>query len=98
MFICRRNCIPFFCWYFHVTCLYNFLLLLEYQGASSSENVNSWKWRLNSLLRDKDKQELISREKKDRRDFEQIEALASRMGLYRYILCGFYSTPLFLII
>ncbi|KAH6771511.1 RNA helicase family protein [Perilla frutescens var. hirtella] len=54
-------------------------------GASSSENVNTWKWRLNTLLRDNDKQELISREKKDRRDFEQIAALASRMGLYSHL-------------
>lgn len=38
-----------------------------------------------TLIRDKDKQELVSREKKDRRDFEQIAALASQMGLHRYI-------------
>lgn len=38
------------------------------------------------LLRDKEKQEFVSREKKDRRDFEQISDLASRMGLYRYFL------------
>lgn len=36
------------------------------------------------LSRDKDKQELISREKKDRCDIDRIAALASRMGLYRY--------------
>jgi len=38
------------------------------------------------LLHDKEKQELISREKKDRRDFEQIAALASKMGLHRWYL------------
>ena len=37
------------------------------------------------LLQDKDNQELISREKKDRRDFEDIAVLASRMGLHRYV-------------
>ncbi|XP_012075702.1 DExH-box ATP-dependent RNA helicase DExH5, mitochondrial isoform X2 [Jatropha curcas] len=37
------------------------------------------------LLRDKEKQELVSREKKDRHDFEQIAALASRMGLYSHL-------------
>lgn len=41
------------------------------------------------LLNDKSRQEVISREKKDRRDFEQIAALASRMGLHRYHF--FYS-------
>lgn len=68
---------------------------LKFQGASSSENVVAWKWKLNTLLRNKDKQELVSREKKDRRDFEQIAALASRMGLYRYLLRDLYSSPLF---
>lgn len=35
------------------------------------------------LLRNVDEQEVVSRERKDRRDFEQLAALASRMGLYR---------------
>ncbi|MBA0801609.1 hypothetical protein Gohar_011963, partial [Gossypium harknessii] len=33
------------------------------------------------LLRNKDEQEVVSRERKDRRDFEQLSALATRMGL-----------------
>ncbi|OIW15110.1 hypothetical protein TanjilG_08597 [Lupinus angustifolius] len=37
------------------------------------------------LLNDKNKQELISREKKDRRNFQQLAALASRMGLYSHL-------------
>ncbi|XP_028757823.1 DExH-box ATP-dependent RNA helicase DExH5, mitochondrial isoform X2 [Neltuma alba] len=37
------------------------------------------------LLNDKSRQELISREKKDRRDFEQLAALATRMGLYSHM-------------
>ncbi|XP_047940847.1 DExH-box ATP-dependent RNA helicase DExH5, mitochondrial isoform X1 [Salvia hispanica] len=54
-------------------------------GSLSSENANTWEWRLNALLHDKDKQEVVSREKKDRRDFDQIAAVASRMGLYSHL-------------
>ncbi|KAL3654449.1 hypothetical protein CASFOL_004130 [Castilleja foliolosa] len=53
--------------------------------ASSSENIMAWKLKLNTLLCDVNKQELVSREKKDRRDFMQIAALASRMGLYSHL-------------
>ena len=35
------------------------------------------------LLRNGDEQEMVSRDKKDRRDYEQLAALAARMGLYR---------------
>ncbi|XP_015579120.2 DExH-box ATP-dependent RNA helicase DExH5, mitochondrial isoform X2 [Ricinus communis] len=48
----------------------------------SSTVLPEWKWKLTMLLRDKEKQELVSRDKKDRRDFDQIAALASGMGLY----------------
>lgn len=58
--------------------------LYSSSGSSFADNVDQWKWKLNMLLRDKDKQELISREKKDRRDFEQIAAMANRMGLYSH--------------
>lgn len=37
------------------------------------------------FLRNKDEQEVVSNEKKDRRDFLQLETLATRMGLYRYV-------------
>ncbi|KAK4409656.1 DExH-box ATP-dependent RNA helicase DExH5, mitochondrial [Sesamum angolense] len=56
-----------------------------FHGAASSENIIAWKRKLNALLRSADKQELVSREKKDRRDFEQIAALASKMGLYSHL-------------
>ena len=36
------------------------------------------------LLRNNDELEVVSREKKDRRDFDQLSALATRMGLHRY--------------
>lgn len=54
-----------------------------FQGASVPDIIDEWKWKLTMLLRNKDKQELVSREKKDRRDFERIANLATRMGLYR---------------
>ncbi|MCI13716.1 ATP-dependent RNA helicase DHX36-like, partial [Trifolium medium] len=39
-------------------------------------------WKLTMLLRNKGEQEVVSNEKKDRRDFLQLETLATRMGLY----------------
>ncbi|GMH27481.1 hypothetical protein Nepgr_029324 [Nepenthes gracilis] len=53
-------------------------------SATTSDNVDQWRWKFSVLLRDKDKQELISREKKDRHDFEQIAVLANKMGLYSH--------------
>lgn len=35
------------------------------------------------LLRNREDQEVVSRERKDRRDFDHISAMATRMGLYR---------------
>ncbi|KAL7240309.1 hypothetical protein ACSBR2_006045 [Camellia fascicularis] len=54
-------------------------------GASISDDIGGWRWKLTTFLRSKDKQELVSREKKDRHDFEQIAALASKMGLYSHL-------------
>ncbi|XP_023531681.1 DExH-box ATP-dependent RNA helicase DExH5, mitochondrial-like isoform X2 [Cucurbita pepo subsp. pepo] len=54
-------------------------------GFSPPANIDLWKRKLAQLLRDKEKQELVSREKKDRHDFEQIAALASRMGLFSHL-------------
>ncbi|XP_027097273.2 DExH-box ATP-dependent RNA helicase DExH5, mitochondrial [Coffea arabica] len=54
-------------------------------GGSSFDNIDSWKWKLTTLLRNKDNQEVVSREKKDRRDYEDIAALASQMGLYSHL-------------
>ncbi|KAK7398828.1 hypothetical protein VNO78_10001 [Psophocarpus tetragonolobus] len=51
-------------------------------GDSTLENIEEWRWKLTILLRNTDQQELLSREKKDRRDFEQLSTLATRMGLY----------------
>ncbi|XP_022775913.1 DExH-box ATP-dependent RNA helicase DExH5, mitochondrial isoform X4 [Durio zibethinus] len=54
-------------------------------GTFGEANVDEWKRKLVILLHDDGKQELVSREKKDRRYFEQIAALASRMGLYSHL-------------
>ncbi|RDX62405.1 DExH-box ATP-dependent RNA helicase DExH3 [Mucuna pruriens] len=51
-------------------------------GESTLENIDEWRWKLTMLQRNKDEQEVFSREKKDRRDFEQLSTLATRMGLY----------------
>lgn len=50
--------------------------------ASSVANIDEWKWKLSMLMRNKDEQEVVSKERKDRRDYEQIAAIAARMGLY----------------
>ncbi|KAG5133587.1 hypothetical protein JHK82_024775 [Glycine max] len=57
-------------------------------GASSLPSdfpCDYWKQKLSMFLDDKSKQELISREKKDRRDFQKIEALATKMGLFSHM-------------
>ncbi|KAK7852290.1 dexh-box atp-dependent rna helicase dexh3 [Quercus suber] len=58
---------------------------LKRWGASPFDNIDEWTRKFTMLLRDKEKQEFVSREKKDRRDFEQISDLASRMGLYSHL-------------
>ncbi|KAI6683460.1 hypothetical protein NL676_029373 [Syzygium grande] len=56
----------------------------QQKHASTLDNVEEWKWKLTMLLRNKEEQEMVSRERKDRRDFEQLSALATRMGLYSH--------------
>ncbi|PWA44533.1 DEA(D/H)-box RNA helicase family protein [Artemisia annua] len=56
-------------------------------GASTLDNIEEWQWKLTTLIRNKNEQEIVSREKKDRRDFDQLTALANRMGLH----CRQYS-------
>uniref|UniRef100_A0A803P513 RNA helicase n=1 Tax=Cannabis sativa TaxID=3483 RepID=A0A803P513_CANSA len=55
--------------------------------GSTLDNIDEWRWKLTMLLRNENEQEVVSREKKDRRDFDQLSALAARMGLY----CRQYS-------
>lgn len=53
--------------------------------SSSVANIDEWRWKLSLLLRNTDEQEVVSRDKRDRRDYEQISNLAKRMGLYSEI-------------
>ncbi|XP_010551147.1 PREDICTED: DExH-box ATP-dependent RNA helicase DExH3 [Tarenaya hassleriana] len=49
---------------------------------STLDNIDQWRFKLTMLLRNNEEQEVVSRERKDRRDFEHLSALASRMGLH----------------
>ncbi|KAG6630812.1 hypothetical protein I3843_13G038200 [Carya illinoinensis] len=55
------------------------------KASSSVANIDEWKWKLSLLLRSEKEQEIVSRDKRDRRDYEQISNLAKRMGLYSEI-------------
>ncbi|CAM8917101.1 unnamed protein product [Rhodiola kirilowii] len=57
----------------------------NYKGSSSVANIDEWKWKLSLLLRNEVDQEIVSRDKRDRRDYEQISNLAKRMGLFSEI-------------
>ncbi|KAH9322751.1 hypothetical protein KI387_017390 [Taxus chinensis] len=50
--------------------------------SASVANIDEWKWKLSMLIRNNEEQEIVSKERKDRRDYEQIAAIATRMGLY----------------
>ncbi|KAJ4843987.1 hypothetical protein Tsubulata_043396 [Turnera subulata] len=54
----------------------------SHKASSSVANIDEWKWKLSLLLRNETDQEIVSRDRKDRRDYEQISNLAKRMGLY----------------
>ncbi|XP_058213075.1 DExH-box ATP-dependent RNA helicase DExH3 [Rhododendron vialii] len=54
----------------------------NHKASSSVCNIDEWKWKLSLLLRSEKDQEIVSRDKRDRRDYEQISNLAKRMGLY----------------
>ncbi|WRX11923.1 hypothetical protein QQP08_004410 [Theobroma cacao] len=57
----------------------------SHKASSSVANIDEWKWKLSMLLRSENDQEIVSRDKRDRRDYEQISNLANRMGLYRFV-------------
>ncbi|GLT50028.1 hypothetical protein SLA2020_235410 [Shorea laevis] len=54
----------------------------SHKASSSVANIDEWKWKLSMLLRNENDQEIVSRDKRDRRDYEQISNLARRMGLH----------------
>lgn len=51
-------------------------------SGATNENVDDWRWKLTMFLRNEEEREIVSREKKDRRDFDHLSALATRMGLH----------------
>ncbi|KAJ4756161.1 RNA helicase family protein [Rhynchospora pubera] len=57
----------------------------DHKPSSSVANIDEWRWKLGMLLRNAEEQEIVSRDKRDRRDYEQISHLARRMGLYSEI-------------
>lgn len=59
------------------------LFICHCQSDSTLDNIEEWRGKLTMLMRSKDEQEIVSREKKERRDFEQLSVLATRMELHR---------------
>lgn len=45
-------------------------------------DTERWKWRLTQFLRDGKQQEMVSIDKKDRRDYDHIKSLVKQMGLH----------------
>lgn len=53
-------------------------------------DMDGWRWRLNRFLQRDGEQEIVTKEKKDRRDYEHIQPLIKQMGLH----CQLYSKVL----
>ncbi|KFK33335.1 hypothetical protein AALP_AA5G000900, partial [Arabis alpina] len=56
----------------------------DHSVAIHSANLEDWTRTFSMLLGDSVKQEVLSREKKDRRDFDQLKVLATSLGLYSH--------------
>ncbi|KAG8062594.1 hypothetical protein GUJ93_ZPchr0003g18042 [Zizania palustris] len=54
----------------------------DQRPSSSMVNIDEWRWKLSMLQRNAEEQEIISRDRRDRRDYDQIANLAKRMGFY----------------
>ncbi|KAL5726621.1 RNA helicase [Ranunculus cassubicifolius] len=52
---------------------------------SEFDGFDEWKRKLTTLISNKSEQEVISRDKKDRSNFELIATLATKMGLYSHL-------------
>lgn len=52
------------------------------KSGSTLDNIEEWRWKFTQLMQNEDQQEVVSRERKDRRDFEHLSELATRMGLH----------------
>ncbi|KAH7856567.1 hypothetical protein Vadar_002961 [Vaccinium darrowii] len=55
-------------------------ILLGQRVLPTPDYIEGWKGKLTTLLRSKDRQELVSRDKNDRLEFLQLAALASKVG------------------
>ncbi|KAJ1293604.1 hypothetical protein BS78_01G081200 [Paspalum vaginatum] len=54
----------------------------DLRPSSSVANIDEWRWKLSMLQRNAEEKEIVSRDRRDRRDYDQIANLAKRMGLY----------------
>ncbi|PIA33471.1 hypothetical protein AQUCO_04100124v1 [Aquilegia coerulea] len=52
---------------------------------SNFDGLDEWKRKLTLLIRSKNEQEVVSKDKRDRNNFEQIANLATKMGLYSHL-------------
>lgn len=57
----------------------------DQEPSSSVANIDEWRFKLSLLLRNAEEQEIVSSDKRARRDYEQISNLAKRMGIYSEI-------------
>ncbi|MCO5602445.1 hypothetical protein L7F22_056577 [Adiantum nelumboides] len=52
------------------------------KGCRTYANIDAWKWKLSVLLRNPIEREIVTRDKRDKRDFPCLAALAQRMGIF----------------
>lgn len=75
---------------------FSYLLIFHHQCASTLDNIEEWRRELTLFMRNEDQQEIVSRDKKDRRDFKHLSALATRMGLHRQVICSHFYVLAFI--
>lgn len=54
----------------------------SHSATSTVANIDQWRWKLSNLSRSETEQEIVSRDKRDRRDYTQISNLAKQMGMF----------------
>lgn len=52
---------------------------------SDFDGLDEWKRKLTMLIHNKNEQELVSRDKRDKNNFEHVATLATKMGLYSHL-------------
>ncbi|KAI5068622.1 hypothetical protein GOP47_0016967 [Adiantum capillus-veneris] len=55
------------------------------KGCRTYANIDAWKWKLSVLLRNPIEREIVTRDKRDKRDYPCLAALAQRMGIYSQV-------------